>query len=195
MEIQKIKDYASKEWDWAKSNAVLSSSLSSIRQFKNVQQWTTDAKPIVHLLYFHSRVARIATPNPSMRSEILTLILLRPRSRWVCERWIRLRCLPDCFRQPRPLHHRLLPIYGLPRPLLTINGLRRAHASAWVRRWLHIGTLVHTVGAGSGSPSNHQARLVPSSGEARLASSGRSGEPWASIAIVVGLKSSLASWA
>ena len=37
----------------------LSGSLSSIRSYKNIQQWTTDAKPIVHLLHFYSRVARL----------------------------------------------------------------------------------------------------------------------------------------
>ena len=35
------------------NTADLSSSLSSIRPYKNIQQWTTDTKPIVYLLEFY----------------------------------------------------------------------------------------------------------------------------------------------
>ena len=136
-----------------------------MRPYRNIPQWTTHPKPIVYLLYFHSRVARIATQNPSVRSEILTLILLRPRPQWVYVRWIHVRCLPDCSRQPWPLHHRFMIVCCLSmgcrgRFSLSMScvGLTLVHESDG--DWL---TLVHTLGSDSGSPSNHQARLVPSS--------------------------------
>ena len=44
-----------------------------MRPYKNIKQWTTDAKPIVYLLYFHSRVARIATQNLSVRVRNLSV--------------------------------------------------------------------------------------------------------------------------
>ena len=36
------------------NRADLSSSLLSVRSYNNIQQWATDAKPIVRLLKFHS---------------------------------------------------------------------------------------------------------------------------------------------
>ena len=45
--------------------ADLSGSPLSTRSYENIQSCITDAKHIVHLLYFHSRVARIATQNLS----------------------------------------------------------------------------------------------------------------------------------
>ena len=43
--------------------------------YKNIQQWTTDAKPTMYLLYFHSRVARIATQNLSFTTNSTACIL------------------------------------------------------------------------------------------------------------------------
>ena len=54
LEIQKIKDYESEnEIEQNINRANLLNSLLSIRSYKNIQQWTTDAKPIVYLFEFY----------------------------------------------------------------------------------------------------------------------------------------------
>ena len=116
-------------------------------------------------------VARIATQNPFVRYKILTLILLRARSQWIYARWIHERCLSHWLREPRPLHHRLLPIYFPPVRARALHRLRRAHALAIVGvllpdvYMLLPGVYIYV----------HQARLVPGNREARLPSSGHSG--------------------
>ena len=76
------------------NRADLPSSLLSVHSCKNIQQWTTDAKPIVHLLYFHSRVARIATSNLSFTTNSTACFLLLTHSTRAIHSTTRVHWLP-----------------------------------------------------------------------------------------------------
>ena len=76
------------------NRADLSSSLLSVRSYKNIQQWTTDAKPTMYLLYFHSRVARIATQNLSFTTNSAACLLSLTHSTRATHSTTRVHWLP-----------------------------------------------------------------------------------------------------